>query len=37
LHDFALMLLTQLHASFDVGRVEGYGLDSELEVGDLAR
>src|SRR4030095_3373994 len=37
LHDFALTLLAQLHASFDVDRIEGYGLDSELEVGDLAR
>jgi hypothetical protein len=37
LHDFALALLAQLHASFDVDRVEGHGLDSELEVGDLAR
>ena len=37
LHDFALMLLAQLDASFAVDRIEGYGLDSELEVGDLAR
>jgi Family of unknown function (DUF6226) len=37
LHDVALTLLEQLHASFNVERVEGYGLDSELEVGDLAR
>jgi hypothetical protein len=37
LHDFALALLAQLYASFDVDRVEGLGLDSELEVGDLAR
>jgi Family of unknown function (DUF6226) len=33
----ALTLLGQLHASFDVRRIEGYGLDGELEVGDLAR
>jgi hypothetical protein len=37
LHDIALTLLGQLHASFDVRRIEGYGLDGELEVGDLAR
>jgi hypothetical protein len=37
LHDFALTLFAQLHASFDVDRIEGYGVDSELEVGDLAR
>jgi Family of unknown function (DUF6226) len=37
LHDVALTLLEQLHASFNVERVDGYGLDSELEVGDLAR
>ena len=37
LHDFALTWLTELHASFNVDRVEGHGLDSELEVGDLAR
>jgi hypothetical protein len=36
LHDFAQTLLTQLHASFNVEQVRGYGLDSELEVGDLA-
>jgi hypothetical protein len=37
LHGVALTLLEQLHASFNVERVEGYGLDNELEVGDLAR
>jgi len=37
LHDVALALLRQLHASFNVSYVEGYGLDSELEVGDLVR
>jgi Family of unknown function (DUF6226) len=37
LHDFVLSFLTQLHATFDVRRIEDYGLDSELEVGDLAR
>ena len=37
LHDFALRSLAQLHASFNVDRVDGYGLDNELEVGDLAR
>jgi Family of unknown function (DUF6226) len=37
LHDFALTLLAQLHASFDVDRIEGHGLDSELEVGAVAR
>ena len=37
LHDFALTLLAQLHASFDVDRIEGYGVDNELEGGDLAR
>jgi hypothetical protein len=26
LHDFALTLLTQLHSSFNVRRVEGYGV-----------
>jgi hypothetical protein len=36
LHNVALMLLEQLQASFKVERFEGYGLDSELEVGDLA-
>jgi hypothetical protein len=37
LHDFALTLLAQLHASFAVDRMEGYGLDTELEVGGLVR
>jgi Family of unknown function (DUF6226) len=37
LHDFALTLLGQLHTSFDVDRIEGFGVDSELEVADLAR
>jgi hypothetical protein len=36
LHDLALTLLGQLHATFNVRRIEGYGLDGELEVGDLA-
>ena len=30
-------MLGQLHASFDVSHIEGYGLDSELEAGELAR
>ena len=37
LHEVALTLLGQLHASFDVSHIEGYGLDSDLEVGNLAR
>jgi hypothetical protein len=37
LHNVALHLLAQLEAAFDVERFEGYGLDSELEVGGLAR
>jgi hypothetical protein len=37
LHGVALTLLEQLHASFNAERVEGYGLDSELESGALAR
>jgi Family of unknown function (DUF6226) len=37
LHTFALRLLEQLQAAFSVERFEGYGLDSELEVGHLAR
>jgi hypothetical protein len=37
LHDFALTLLAQLHASFAVDRIEGDGPDSELAIGDFAR
>jgi hypothetical protein len=37
LHNVALRVLEQLQAAFTVERVEGYGLDSELEVGDVAR
>ena len=37
LHGVALTLLEQLHASFNAERVEGYGLDSELESGALSR
>jgi Family of unknown function (DUF6226) len=37
LHGVALTLLEQLHASFNAEKVEGYGLDSELESGALAR
>jgi Family of unknown function (DUF6226) len=37
LHDVALRLLEQLQAAFNVERFEGYGLDRELEVGDLVR
>jgi Family of unknown function (DUF6226) len=37
LHNVALRLLEQLDAAFNVERFEGYGLDRELEVGDLAR
>jgi hypothetical protein len=37
LHNVALRLLEQLEAAFNVERFEGYGLDSELEVGELAR
>jgi len=37
LHTVALRVLEQLKAAFTVDRCEGYGLDSELEVGDLAR
>ena len=32
LHELALNLVAQLETEFDVDRVEGYGLDSELEV-----
>jgi hypothetical protein len=31
LHDFALTLLDELHGSFEVERVERYGLEPELE------
>jgi hypothetical protein len=31
LHDVAVTLLAELESSFDVKRVEGYGLDPELE------
>ncbi len=37
LHDFAINLLANLEAEFDVQRSEGYDLDPELEAGDLAR
>ena len=37
LHDFAVRLLGRLEATFDVERLEGYGLDHELERGDLVR
>ena len=40
LHDFAIRLLERLEATFDVERLEGYGLDQELEElerGDLVR
>jgi Family of unknown function (DUF6226) len=37
LHGFALTLLTQLVATFEVGQTEGYSLDNDLKVGDLAR
>ena len=37
LHDTAVRLLETLEMTFDVWRVEGYGLDEELEEGALAR
>jgi hypothetical protein len=37
LHDVALTLLEQLEAAFKVERLEGYRLDSEVELGGLAR
>jgi hypothetical protein len=37
LHNVALRLLEQLEATFKVERFEGYGLDHELEVGNLER
>ncbi len=37
LHDFAVPLLSRLEATFDVERLEGYGLDHELERSDLVR
>ena len=37
LHDAALELLGRLENTYDVERLDGYGLDQELEVGDLAR
>jgi hypothetical protein len=36
LHSVALRLLERLEATFDVEHLEGYGLDPELEVGNLA-
>lgn len=35
LHGAAFQLLSRLEATYDVNRVEGYGLDHELERGDL--
>lgn len=37
LHDFALTLLAQLHASFDVDRIGGHGRDRELEASAVER
>lgn len=37
LHNVALRSLEQLEAAFNIERFEGYVLDSEPEVGDLAR
>jgi Family of unknown function (DUF6226) len=37
LYNAALRLLEHLEAAFNIERFEGYGLDSGLEVGDLAR
>jgi hypothetical protein len=37
LHDAALRLFEQLEAAFNVERFAGYGLDSELELGGIAR
>src|SRR5687768_16113986 len=37
LHGAALKLLERLQKQFDVERVEGYGLDPDLERVDLAR
>ena len=37
LHTFMVELIGRLEAAFDVERLEGYGLDDELEKGDLVR
>jgi hypothetical protein len=37
LHTFMVELIGRLEATFDVDRLEGYGLDDELEKGDLVR
>lgn len=37
LHEFATELLRQLEADFDVQRLEGYGLDPELENAELGQ
>jgi hypothetical protein len=37
LHTFMMDLIGRLEATFDVERLEGYGLDDELEKGDLVR
>jgi hypothetical protein len=37
LHSFMVELIGRLEVAFDVERLEGYGLDDELEKGDLAR
>jgi len=36
LHNVALRLVEQLETAFNLERLEGYGLDRELEVGNLA-
>jgi hypothetical protein len=37
LHDMALRLFERLETAFDVERVAGYGIDHELEKGELVR
>ena len=37
LHTFMVGLIGRLETAFDVERLEGYGLDDELEKGDLVR
>ena len=37
LHTFMVELIGRLEATFDIDRLEGYGLDDELERVDLVR